>query len=45
VPIQVPLKQTATTFRKASQRLRMKAISDLGQKGHNSLKLICKPHP
>ena len=44
--IQVPLKQTTTGFKAASATLRVKGISEgAGQKGHNSLKLTCKPHP
>jgi cysteine-rich repeat protein/YVTN family beta-propeller protein len=45
--IQVPLRQTTTRFKKASAELSVKAISDpgAGQKGHNSLKLTCFPHP
>ena len=42
-PIQVPLRQGVGA---ASATLKVKAISDpvAGQKGHNSLKLTCKPH-
>jgi len=39
--IQVPLRQGV---RAASATLNVKAISDAGQKGHNSLRLSCKPH-
>lgn len=48
VPIQVPLRQTATAFKTASTTLRVKmSAGDVGRppKTSNWLKLTCKPHP
>jgi hypothetical protein len=45
--IQVSLKQTTEGLKTARTSLRVKVLSDPSarQKGHNSLKLICQPHP
>jgi hypothetical protein len=43
--IQVPLRQTTAGFKTASAKLKVKAISGGRQKGSNSLKLTCQPHP